>query len=213
MALVKCPECGNMVSTKAAFCPSCGCPAKFINLMENKGSISIKDDQAEPIIESKEQDLLKRDEIKDGLTTIQKTNEQNKPTEENQNVIFNDETVETHHKMASNIDVELIGDEGTSNQAEIDMVFCMECGTQIPRSERYCHNCQSFNLLFQESTDSNTQNNAIEAPVNERGLSSENNKLVFCMQCGSGLLTTERFCRKCGTKNARYSGAEGGNKE
>ena len=26
MALIKCPECGNMISDKAAHCPRCGCP-------------------------------------------------------------------------------------------------------------------------------------------------------------------------------------------
>lgn len=28
MALMKCPECGHMVSTQAASCPSCGYPLK-----------------------------------------------------------------------------------------------------------------------------------------------------------------------------------------
>lgn len=29
MALVRCPDCGKMVSPRAASCPDCGCPAKF----------------------------------------------------------------------------------------------------------------------------------------------------------------------------------------
>lgn len=31
MALVKCPDCGKMVSTNALSCPACGCPAEFFN--------------------------------------------------------------------------------------------------------------------------------------------------------------------------------------
>lgn len=30
MGLVQCPDCGNMVSDRAAACPSCGCPAEAI---------------------------------------------------------------------------------------------------------------------------------------------------------------------------------------
>lgn len=30
MGLIKCPDCGNMVSDRAAFCPSCGCPGDVI---------------------------------------------------------------------------------------------------------------------------------------------------------------------------------------
>ena len=30
MGLIKCPDCGNMVSDRAAACPSCGCPADAI---------------------------------------------------------------------------------------------------------------------------------------------------------------------------------------
>lgn len=29
MGLIKCPDCGNMVSERAGACPSCGCPAEF----------------------------------------------------------------------------------------------------------------------------------------------------------------------------------------
>ncbi|WP_297979720.1 hypothetical protein [uncultured Methanobrevibacter sp.] len=41
MALVKCPDCGKMISSRAKQCPDCGCPAEFfvkedINKKENK---------------------------------------------------------------------------------------------------------------------------------------------------------------------------------
>lgn len=36
MALIKCPECGNEVSDKAASCPRCGCP---INVVSNPAMI------------------------------------------------------------------------------------------------------------------------------------------------------------------------------
>ena len=32
MGLIACPDCGNMVSDRAAACPHCGCPADaFLN--------------------------------------------------------------------------------------------------------------------------------------------------------------------------------------
>lgn len=37
MALIKCNECNNMVSDKAALCPHCGCPAKFFVNINNEG--------------------------------------------------------------------------------------------------------------------------------------------------------------------------------
>lgn len=49
MALVKCPDCGKMVSTKAAACPECGCPAEFF---ESNDEITV----THPIIESPEVD-------------------------------------------------------------------------------------------------------------------------------------------------------------
>lgn len=34
MALINCPECGNQVSSKASFCPKCGCPIENGNYEE-----------------------------------------------------------------------------------------------------------------------------------------------------------------------------------
>lgn len=31
MALIKCPECGNSISDKAAKCPHCGVPAEYFS--------------------------------------------------------------------------------------------------------------------------------------------------------------------------------------
>lgn len=36
MALVKCPDCGKMVSPRAEKCPECGCPAKYFNMPYEK---------------------------------------------------------------------------------------------------------------------------------------------------------------------------------
>ncbi len=38
MALIKCPECGNQVSDKAAACPSCGCPVSDASSQPNQAS-------------------------------------------------------------------------------------------------------------------------------------------------------------------------------
>lgn len=46
MALVKCPDCGKMVSERAETCPNCGCPAKYFehSEKENVKNDSIKED-------------------------------------------------------------------------------------------------------------------------------------------------------------------------
>lgn len=31
MALIKCTECGHMVSDKASMCPNCGCPIESLS--------------------------------------------------------------------------------------------------------------------------------------------------------------------------------------
>lgn len=36
MALVKCIECGNMISEKAQSCPKCGCPVEYVGKKERK---------------------------------------------------------------------------------------------------------------------------------------------------------------------------------
>lgn len=36
MALVKCPDCGKMVSERAAVCPECGCPAEYFKQEEKE---------------------------------------------------------------------------------------------------------------------------------------------------------------------------------
>ncbi len=36
MALVKCPECGKKISSKASSCPGCGCPQREPSIKKNK---------------------------------------------------------------------------------------------------------------------------------------------------------------------------------
>ena len=31
MGLIKCPDCGAMISEHAVACPTCGCPAEYFN--------------------------------------------------------------------------------------------------------------------------------------------------------------------------------------
>ena len=35
MGLVKCPDCGKMISDKVVGCPNCGCPSEFFNISNN----------------------------------------------------------------------------------------------------------------------------------------------------------------------------------
>lgn len=47
MALLKCPDCGKMVSLRAAVCPDCGCPVEFFNL-EQEESMVKTEEKCEP---------------------------------------------------------------------------------------------------------------------------------------------------------------------
>ena len=39
MALIKCPECGGLVSDRAKKCPHCGCPMEKIILLQEQKPI------------------------------------------------------------------------------------------------------------------------------------------------------------------------------
>ena len=54
MALIKCKNCGRMMSDRADFCPHCGCPKEF----SAKEETSIKEEN--PIIE---EDFVKKREF------------------------------------------------------------------------------------------------------------------------------------------------------
>lgn len=47
MALLKCPECGKMVSDKATACPQCGCPIEDIKKAAQKEGPAQKEESAE----------------------------------------------------------------------------------------------------------------------------------------------------------------------
>ena len=36
MPLVKCPDCGKLVSSRATACPVCGCPSSYFEINEQK---------------------------------------------------------------------------------------------------------------------------------------------------------------------------------
>ena len=42
MALIKCPECGNMISNMANKCPRCGCPVRNDGMQQNGGGRRIE---------------------------------------------------------------------------------------------------------------------------------------------------------------------------
>lgn len=50
MALIKCTECGNMVSDKASACPNCGCPTKDVlsELARSQETLEAEPKTAEP---------------------------------------------------------------------------------------------------------------------------------------------------------------------
>ena len=54
MALLKCPDCGKMVSSRVKNCPECGCPAEFFENSENFDNQYNSNDQAQLKTECKE---------------------------------------------------------------------------------------------------------------------------------------------------------------
>ena len=66
MALLKCPDCGNMVSDRAPFCTKCGCPidciieeSKTIN-REKDDSLLHKSAKIEPVMVTRKEDTPQR---------------------------------------------------------------------------------------------------------------------------------------------------------
>lgn len=50
MALIKCPDCGKMVSERVLSCPFCGCPSKYFSEMEEK----VENEQQAQILNQKQ---------------------------------------------------------------------------------------------------------------------------------------------------------------
>ena len=63
MALMRCPDCGKMVSGRAEVCPNCGCPSSYFE----EGIIDEGEVKEEEIVEEKD-DEIKIDEEDDGLS-------------------------------------------------------------------------------------------------------------------------------------------------
>ena len=59
MALLKCPECGNQVSDKAASCPQCGHPVSEMQKSVSEAPVQQAKDKAEQTIEKKTKKGLK----------------------------------------------------------------------------------------------------------------------------------------------------------
>ncbi|MBQ9303241.1 zinc ribbon domain-containing protein [Butyrivibrio sp.] len=75
MGLVKCPDCGKMVSSRAINCPDCGCPAEFfaheesndesVGSSESKQVIGIDESDIEPIVSKQlEKTLVENKKVK-----------------------------------------------------------------------------------------------------------------------------------------------------
>ena len=64
MALLKCPDCGKMVSPRVENCPFCGCPSKFFaqegeNISENsKEEERIDKEKPEEVPEEEEEETV-----------------------------------------------------------------------------------------------------------------------------------------------------------
>ena len=68
MALIKCNNCGHVMSDRADFCPHCGCPKKF----SAKEETSIKEEN--PIIE---EDFVKEENSVTKAQTVSTTEDLN----------------------------------------------------------------------------------------------------------------------------------------
>lgn len=102
MALIKCKNCGRMMSDRADFCPHCGCPKKF----SAKEETSIKEEN--PIIE---EDFVKEENSVTKAQTVSTTEDLNS----NDN---DDETTATQ-------DTEEVVEEDNANKGLVALVIVL----------------------------------------------------------------------------------------
>lgn len=103
MALIKCKNCGRMMSDRADFCPHCGCPKKF----SAKEETSIKEEN--PIIE---EDFVKEENSVTKAQTVSTTEDLNS----NDN---DDETTATQDTE------EVVEEEDNANKGLVALVIVL----------------------------------------------------------------------------------------
>lgn len=122
MALIKCKNCGRMMSDRADFCPHCGCPKKF----SAKEETSIKEEN--PIIE---EDFVKEENSVTKAQTVSTTEDLNS----NDN---DDETTATQ-------DTEEVVEEDNANKGLVALVIVLAVIT-IGFGGYICYNRFSNNV-------------------------------------------------------------------
>lgn len=100
MALIKCPECGGLVSDRAKKCPHCGCPMEKILLLQEQNPIPDSDVKTIP-----ENSVISNEE----LVNQDKVVEQNIKEEEQQQEEV--KPVETNNEKESVVGTPTIGDK------------------------------------------------------------------------------------------------------
>ena len=85
MGLIKCPDCGNMVSDRAAACPSCGCPADaFGSAPFSQGNACAEPDLETQICIKKKCEIMKamppavNQDVPFGISKISPSHEKNR---------------------------------------------------------------------------------------------------------------------------------------
>lgn len=57
MALLKCPDCGKMVSERASVCPECGCPKEYFNELEESINANLSEEKDVDLTEENDEEL------------------------------------------------------------------------------------------------------------------------------------------------------------
>lgn len=75
--------------------------------------------------------------------------------------------------IKSNVDSAVASTTDTNNNADISVIKCVKCGTQIPSNAKFCSNCGE----------------KVEIP-----------KKLFCSECGQPISPEAKFCIHCGAR-------------
>lgn len=91
----------------------------------------------------------------------------------------------------------------TENNVKKRIGFCLKCGNELMYGSRFCASCGSpipKNVLVEVEEKKKEELTKKEADEKQKSEYVEEEKELFCQQCGFKVETGARFCKQCGAK-------------